>query len=80
MRLLELYSKQKATDASIRSFKSETLLPWKEKLRETQTVYGVRTKADIKERIEILEQELSQNLITNSERSFTEINEISIKS
>ena len=70
MRLLELYSKQKATDASIRSFKSETLLPWKEKLSETQTVYGVRTKADIKERIEILEQELSQNLITNSERSF----------
>ena len=69
-RLLELYSKQKTTGASIRSFKSETLLSWKEKLRETQTVYGVRTKADIKERIEILEQELSQNLIENSEKNF----------
>ena len=30
----------------------------------------MRTKTDIKERIEILEQELSQNLIANSERNF----------
>ena len=70
MRLLELYSKQKTMDANIRSLKSETLLPWKEKLRNTNTVYGVRTKADIKERVEILERELSQNLIANSDRNF----------
>ncbi len=68
MRLLDLYSKQKTSARNIRSFKSS--LPWKEKLLEIKSFYGARTKTDIKERIEILEQELSQGLITNSERNF----------
>ncbi len=70
MRLLELYSKHNTSNAGTRSFKDEILFPWKEKLRETHTAYGVRTKVDIKERIEILEQELSQDLIANPERNF----------
>ena len=70
MRLLDVYSKQATSAKNIRSLKSATLLPWKEKLLEFESFYGVRTKTDIKERIEILEQELSQNLIANSERNF----------
>ena len=70
MRLLDLYSKQTTSERNIRSRKSTTLLLWKEKLREFKSFYGVRTKIDIQERIEILEQELSQNLIANSERNF----------
>ena len=70
MRLLDVYSKQATSSKNIRSLKSATLLPWKEKLLEFESFYGVRTKTDIKERLEILEQELSQNLIANSERNF----------
>ena len=70
MRLLDLYSKQKTSANDIRLFKSTSSLSWKEKLPEFKNFYGVRTKTDIKERIEILEQELSQNLIANSERNF----------
>ena len=70
MRLLDIYSKQATSGKNIRSLKSATLLPWKEKLLEFESFYGVRTKTDIKERIEILEQELSQDLIANSERNF----------
>ena len=70
MRLLDLYSKQTTSGRNIRLHKSTTLLRWKEKLREFKSFDGVRTKTDIKERIEILEQELSQNLIANSEKNF----------
>ena len=70
MRLLDLYSKQKNIARNIPSFKSTTYMSWKEKLLEIKSFYGVRTKADIKERIEILEHELSQDLIANSERNF----------
>ena len=70
MRLLDLYSRQTTSGRNIRLHKSTTLLQWKEKLREFKSFDGVRTKTDIKERIEILEQELSQDLIANSERNF----------
>ena len=70
MRLLDLYSRQMTSGRNIRLHKSTTLLRWKEKLREFKSFDGVRTKTDIKERIEILEQELSQDLIANSERNF----------
>ena len=70
MRLLDLYSKQKISGGNNHSFKSDNLLVWKEKLFGIESFYGVRTKTDIKERIEILEQELSQNLIANSEKNF----------
>ena len=70
MRLLDLYSKQKTNTRVISSFKETTSLPWKEKSLEIKSCFGIRTKADIKERIEILEHELSQDLISNSERNF----------
>ena len=70
MKLLDLYSKQKKNGRNIRSFKITNFSPWKEKLLESKSFYGVRTKTDIKERIEILERELSQDLIANSERNF----------
>ena len=53
MRLLDLYSKQKKNGRNIRSFKITNFSPWKEKLLESKSFYGVRTKTDIKERIEI---------------------------
>ncbi len=70
MRLLDLYSKQKISGRNNHLFKSANLLIRKEKLRGIESFYGVRTKADIKERIEILEEELSQNLIASSEKNF----------
>ena len=70
MRLLDLYSKQKISGRNNHSFKSANLLLWKEKLLGIESFYGVRTKTDIKERIEILEEELSQNLIASSEKNF----------
>ena len=69
MKLLDLYSKQKKSGKYIHSFERDTLLPLKKKLSEIKSVYGVRTKTDIKARIDILEQELSKNLISNSERN-----------
>ena len=69
MRLLDLYSKQKISGRNNHLFKSANLLLWKEKLRGIESFYGARTKADIKERIEILEEELSQNLIASSEKN-----------
>ena len=70
MRLLDLYSKQKKNGRNIRSFKMTNFSSWKKKLLESKSFYGIRTKMDIKERIEILERELSQDLIANSERNF----------
>ena len=70
MRLLDLYSKQKISGRNNHSLKSANLLLWKEKLHGIESFYGVRTKMDIRERIEILEQELSQNLIASSEKNF----------
>jgi ATP phosphoribosyltransferase regulatory subunit len=70
MKLLDLYSKQKTSGRNDHSFESDHLLPWKKKLSKIKNVYGVRTKTDIKVRIDILEQELSKNLIANSERNF----------
>ena len=70
MRLLDLYSKQKKNGRNIRSFKITNFSSWKKKLLESKSFYGIRTKMDIKERIEILERELSQDLIANSERNF----------
>ena len=70
MRLLDLYSKRKISGRNNHLFKSANLLLWKEKLLGIESFYGVRTKTDIKERIEILEQELSQNLIASSEKNF----------
>ncbi len=70
MRLLDLYSKENANTRNLSSPKSSTFLSWKEKLRENKSFHGVRTMTDIKERIEILERELSQDLIGNSERNF----------
>ena len=70
MRLLDLYSRQTTSGRNIRLHKSATVQQWKEKLHEFKSFDGVRTKTDIKERIEILEQELSQDLIANSERNF----------
>ena len=70
MRLLDLYSKRKICGSKNHSFKSADMLLWKEKLLGIESFYGVRTKTDIKERIEILEQEVSQNLIASSEKNF----------
>ena len=70
MRLLDLYSKQKISGRNNHSLESANLLLWKEKLLGIESFYGVRTKTDIKERIEILEKELSQNLIASSEKNF----------
>ena len=70
MRLLDLYSKRKISGRNNHSLKSANLLLWKEKLLGIESFYGVRTKTDIEERIEILEQEVSQNLIASSEKKF----------
>ena len=70
MQLLDLYSEQKINDRNINLNKRASSSMGKNKLNEIESVYGVRTKEDVEERIEILEQELSQNLIANSERSF----------
>ena len=70
MRLLDLYSKRKSSGRNNHSLKSANLSLWKEKLLGIESFYGARTKTDIKERIEILDQELSQNLIASSEKNF----------
>ena len=70
MQLLDLYSQEKIVHGDINSRKVTTATIGKNKLTEIKSVYGIRTKEDIEERIEILEQELSQNLIADSERSF----------
>ena len=70
MQLLDLYSEEKISDRNINAHKGTTASIGKNKLTEIESVYGVRTKEDIEERVEILEQELSQNLIGHSERNF----------
>ena len=70
MQLLDLYSQEKIGHRDIYSQKVTTATIGKNKLTEIKSVYGIRTKEDIEERIEILEQELSQNLIAHSERNF----------
>ena len=70
MRLLNLYSKQKTSSRNTSLFKNATLLQLKKKLLKIDGLYGIRTKADIRERIEILGEELFRNLIGNSERDF----------
>ena len=70
MQLLDLYSEEKISDRNINSHKGTTASIEKNKLTEIESVYGVRTKEDIEERVEILEQELSQNLIGRSEKNF----------
>ena len=70
MQLLDLYSQEKIVHRDIYSQRVTTATIEKNKLTEIKSVYGIRTKEDIEERIEILEQELSQNLIARSERNF----------
>ena len=70
MRLLDLYSQHKTNARNSRSFKSTTSLPWKDELLEIKNCFGIRTKADIKERIEILEHELSQDLMPILKETF----------
>ena len=70
MQLLDLYSEEQVSHRSINFHKGTTIPLRKNKLAEIKSAYGIRTKEDIEERIEILEQELSQNLIVQSERNF----------
>ena len=70
MQLLDLYSEEKISHRNINSYKETATPIGKNKLTKIKSVYGIRTKEDIEERIEILEQELSQNLIADSERSY----------
>ena len=70
MQLLDLYSEQKISNRNINSYKGTISSIGNKKLSGVDTVYGVRTKEDIKERIETLEQELLQNPIAHSERKF----------
>ena len=70
MRLLDLYSDQKKSPSNIYSFKRTSAPIGKNKLNEIESVYGVRTKEDVEQRIETLEHELSQHLIGHSQRDF----------
>jgi ATP phosphoribosyltransferase regulatory subunit len=70
MQLLDLYSEEKISHRNINSYKGTATTIGKNKLTKITSVYGIRTKEDIEERIEILVQELSQNLIADSERRF----------
>ena len=70
MQLLDLYSEQKKSRRNIYSYKGTSVSMEKNKLNEIESAYGLRTKKDVEERIETLEQELSQNLIKQTQRNF----------
>ncbi|MDC3107911.1 ATP phosphoribosyltransferase regulatory subunit [Paracoccaceae bacterium] len=70
MQLLDLYSDQKKNLRNNFFFKGTSAAIGKKKLNEIESAYGVRTKEDIEERIETLQQELSKNLISQSQKTF----------